>query len=163
MNRLTFTRELHMIHPSVKIGQYCIIHPDAVIGEGTVIMNYVEIRSGTVIGRDCYIDSGVKISGQCKIGDRVTLRYNTIIARGCNIGNDNYLAPNCMTNNLDSGKVSIGGATTGAGCFFGTGTVLQHGITIADRTITGVGSFVNKDVPQTDTVLVGCPAKPVRK
>jgi UDP-N-acetylglucosamine acyltransferase len=64
-----------------------------------------------------------------------------------------------MTNNLDAGKVSIGGAKVGNGCFFGTGTVLQHGITIADNTKTGVMTFVNKDVTETGTVLVGCPAK----
>jgi UDP-2-acetamido-3-amino-2,3-dideoxy-glucuronate N-acetyltransferase len=151
-----------MVHPSVKIGQFCIIAPDAVIGEGTVIQSYVEIRSGTIIGKDCYIDSGVKISGQCTIGDRVTLRYNSIIARGCNIGADNYFAPNCMTNNLDTPKASIGGATTGKGCFFGTATVLQHGITIADGTVTGVQSFVNKSITDPNGVYVGCPAKKVK-
>jgi len=151
-----------MVHPKVKIGEFCLIADDAVIGEGTVIKSYVEIRSGTVIGKDCYIDSGVKISGQCTIGDRVTLRYNTIIARGCNIGDDNYLAPNCMTNNLDSGRESIGGATTGNGCFFGTATVLQHGITIADGTVTGVQSFINKDITEPNGVYVGCPAKRVK-
>jgi UDP-3-O-[3-hydroxymyristoyl] glucosamine N-acyltransferase len=162
-----------MIHPSVKFGVGVII--DGVpyeafkgyrvrrsgieIGEGTVIMNNVEIRSGTKIGRNCYIDSGVKFSGECSIGDDVTLRYNTIIARGCIIGNGVYFAPNCMTNNLDSGQNKIGGATVGNNCFFGTGTVLQHGIFIAHDTTTGAMSFVSKDIRDPEGVYLGIPAK----
>lgn len=162
-----------MIHPSVKFGVGVII--DGVpyeafkgyrvrrsgieIGEGTVIMNNVEIRSGTKIGRNCYIDSGVKFSGECSIGDEVTLRYNTIIARGCDIGDRVYFAPNCMTNNLDSGQNKIGGAKVANDCFFGTGTVLQHGIKIAEGTRTGAMSFIGKDIEEPNGIYVGIPAK----
>jgi UDP-N-acetylglucosamine acyltransferase len=148
-----------MIHPTVKIGQYCIIADDVVIGEGTVIMNNVEIRSSTIIGKNCYIDSGVKFSGHCIIGDEVTLRYNTIIARGCQIGDRSYFAPQCMTNNLDSEQSKIGGAKVGSDCFFGTQTVLQHGITIADRTTVGSCSFVTKDIIEPNGKYIGVPAK----
>lgn len=162
-----------MIHRSVKFGIGCIIdgipaenylghklnNTDIEIGEGTVIMNNVEIRKGTKIGARCYIDSGVKFSGHCVIGDNTTLRYNTIIARGCVIGNNVYFAPNCMTNNLDSGRESIGGATVSDGCFFGTGTVLQHGIFIAENTKTGVNTFVSKDIDKPNGIYVGTPAK----
>jgi UDP-N-acetylglucosamine acyltransferase len=164
-----------MIHESVKFGQNVLIDgvpsdeyrgwtsnaSDIEIGEGTVIMNNVEIRKGTVIGKDCYIDSGVKFSGQCKIGNNVTLRYNTIIARGCIIGDNVYFAPNCMTNNLDAGRESIGGATVGNGCFFGTGTVLNHGIFIAHDVKTGTMTFVNKSILESNTTWVGVPAKKI--
>ena len=162
-----------MIHHTVKFGIGCIIdgvksedykgwksnQGEIHIGEGTVIKSNVEIRKGTKIGRNCYIDSGVKFSGECSIGDDVTLRYNTIIARGCIIGNGVYFAPNCMTNNLDSGKNKIGGATVGNDCFFGTGTVLQHGIFIAHDTKTGAMSFVSKDIHEPNGIYVGVPAK----
>jgi UDP-N-acetylglucosamine acyltransferase len=148
-----------MIHPSVKIGSHCVISDEVIIGEGTEIKSFVEIRSGAVIGKNCYIDSGVKISGDCVIGDNVTLRYDTIIARGCVIGDRSYFAPKCMTNNLDQGQNKIGGAKVGKGCFFGTATVLHHGISIADNTITGVHSFVNSDILEPKGIYFGCPAK----
>ncbi len=162
-----------MIHSSVKFGHNVLIdgvpyekwkgwksNQDIIeIGEGTVIMSNVEIRKNTRIGKNCYIDSGVKFSGECSIGDRVTLRYNTIIARGCIIGNDVYFAPNCMTNNLDSGRESIGGATVGNNCFFGTGTVLNHGIFIAHDTKTGTMTFVNKTITESGKTWIGVPAK----
>ena len=43
----------------------------------------------------------------------MTLRYGTIIARGCKIGDDCYFSPRVMTNNLDSEKSQIGGAEFG--------------------------------------------------
>lgn len=162
-----------MIHENVKFGENVLIDgvpyekwkvlrskQDIVeIGDGTVIMNNVEIRKGTKIGKNCYIDSGVKFSGQCSIGNNVTLRYNTIIARGCVIGDNVYFAPNCMTNNLDSGQESIGGAKVGNDCFFGTGTVLNHGISICNQTKTGTMTFVNKSILEPNSTWIGVPAR----
>jgi acetyltransferase-like isoleucine patch superfamily enzyme len=166
-----------MIHKSVTFGQYCVVNgkkaediteqeieaADIHIGEGTVIMSFVEIRKGTVIGKDCYIDSGVKFSGDCHIHDRVTLRYDTIIARGCIIGEDTYFAPKCMTNNLDAGQKKIGGASVGRNCFIGTGSILQHGIFIAHDTKIGSNSFVNKSITQPYMKYIGTPAQMLQK
>ncbi|NAW33255.1 DapH/DapD/GlmU-related protein [Halomonas alimentaria] len=147
------------IGDNVTIGNYCVIKSGAVIGAGTLMMDFVEIRKGTIIGPDCYVDSRVSTSGDCKVGRNVSLRYGTIIARGCDIGDDCYLSPRVMTNNLDQGKQSIGGAKIGNGCFIGTQAVLQHGITLADETIVGAMAFVTKSFSEKVT-LVGVPAKP---
>jgi UDP-N-acetylglucosamine acyltransferase len=151
------------IHPdanisrNVQIGEFCFIDKDVEIGEGTVVKNFVELRPNTKIGKNCYIDSRVSTSGECEIGDNVTLRYDTIIARGCKIGDNTYMAPRVMTNNLDSGKNSIGGAHIGKNCFVGTNAVLQHGITINDGVIIGSMSFVTKNIPENE-VWFGSPA-----
>ncbi|MCB9689342.1 MAG: hypothetical protein H6738_03180 [Alphaproteobacteria bacterium] len=135
-----------------------MIEEGVVIGDGTVIKNFVELRKNTIVGRNCFIDSRVSTSGDCQIGDNVTLRYDTIIARGCKIGDNTYVCPRVMTNNLDTGKTSIGGATVGTNCFIGTNTVLHHGIRIGDHAITGAMSFVNKDIPEGE-IWVGNPAR----
>ena len=139
-----------------------MIEEDVIIGDNTIIKNYVELRKNTIIGEDCYIDSRVSTSGNCKIGDRVTLRYDSIIARGVEIGDDTYVCPRVMTNNLDSGKIQIGGAKIGAKCFIGTNSVLQHGISIVDNTTIGSLSFVNKDIIDSG-VYFGNPAKKYHK
>ena len=123
-----------------------------------MIKNYVELRKNTIIGSDCYIDSRVSTSGNCKIGNNVTLRYDTIIARGVEIGDGTYICPRVMTNNLDSGKTQIGGAKIGKKCFIGTNTVIQHGIEITDNVTTGSMSFVNKDIKEKG-IYFGNPAK----
>jgi acetyltransferase-like isoleucine patch superfamily enzyme len=62
-----------------------------------------------------------------------------------------------MTNNLDSGKKSVGGAHIGKNCFIGTNVVLQHGIKINDGVVIGSMSFVTKDIPEKE-VWFGSPA-----
>lgn len=143
---------------NVKIGNYCIVKSGVIIGNSTIIMNFVEIRSGATIGNDCYVDSQVSMSGDCKVGNRVKLRYGTIIARGCIIEDDCYLSPRVMTNNLDEGKHPIGGAHIKQGCFVGTQAVLQHGIELGENSIVGAMAFVTKSFDR-DSILIGVPAK----
>lgn len=156
----TIVEEGAVIGEGVEIGDYCLIRKGVEIGAGTRVESYVELRAGTRVGRDCVIDSGVKSSGNCTIGDRVTLRYETIIARGCEIGDGCYLSPRVMTNNLDSEKRSIGGARLEPNVFVGTQAVLHYGVSIGQGAIVGAMAFVNKDVAPRTTV-VGVPALPV--
>lgn len=155
---MNWLRILHWRLKGVKIGKNCIIEKDVKIGRCTVIRNNVEIRAATVIGEFCYIDSGVKMSGNCSIGDFVTLRYDVIIARGCVIGNDCYLSPRVMTNNLDKDGRKIGGAQIGNEVFIGTHTVINHGIRITDNVKIGAMSYVSRSITETG-VYFGCPAK----
>lgn len=145
------------IHPSVKVGPFCHITGPVTIGEGTEIKSYVEIRANTTIGKNCMIDSRVSFSGESTIGDNVTLRYGTIIARGCTVEDGCYLAPRVMTNNLDSEGNTIGGARIKAGTFIGTHTVLHHGITVGPKAVVGACSFVNRDIGEG--IWMGVPAK----
>ena len=146
------------IGKNVEIGQYVIIEDNVEIGDNTIIKNFVELRNGTVIGKDCYIDSRVSTSGNCLIGDNVTVRYDTILARGCKVGQNTYICPRVMTNNLDSDGEQIGGADIGKYCFIGTNTVIQYGVKIGDKSITGSMSFINKNIPEGQ-IWVGNPAK----
>lgn len=151
-----------IIGSNVEIGNYVVIEDGVEIGDNTVIKNYVELRKNTKIGKNCYIDSRVSTSGNCTIGNDVTLRYATIIARGCEIGDGSYLCPRVMTNNLDIGKTQIGGAKVGKNCFIGTNSVLQHGIKIGDNVVTGSLSLVTKDIPSNE-IWFGMPAKFYKK
>ncbi len=150
--------EKAIIGKNVIIGEYVIIEEGVVVGEGTTIKNFVELRKNTVIGKDCYIDSRVSTSGDCIIGNNVTIRYDSIIARGCKIDDNTYICPRVMTNNLNTGKIQIGGAHIGKGCFIGTNSVLHYGIKIGDNSVTGAMSFVNKEIPEGE-IWYGNPAK----
>lgn len=86
------------------------------------------------------------------------MRYGVIIARGVVIGDNSYLAPRVMTNNLDEGLNLVGGAHIGKNCFIGTHSVLQHGINIGNDVIIGALSFVNKDCSDNKTYF-GVPSK----
>lgn len=146
------------IGENVTIGSFCTIEDGVEIGDNTVIKSYVELRKGTIIGKNCYIDSRVSSSGDCTIGDHVTVRYDSIIARGVRIGDHTYICPKMMTNNLNTEGVQIGGANIGSNVFVGTGCVLQHGITIGNDSVLGSMSYINKDIPSNE-IWFGNPAK----
>ena len=149
---------------------YNIIADDVVIGKGTVLKHFIELRKGTVIGKDCYIDSRVSTSGDCQIGDRVTLRYSAIIARGVIIEDDVFLAPQVMTENLNHRGEAIGGAHIGIGewdhetrfrVFVGTKAVIAAGLKICAGVVIGRFSNVRKDILEPG-VYAGDPLRRLR-
>jgi len=144
-----------------EIGHYNIIHPNCKVGDDVQLRSNVELRPKTTIGNDCYIDSGVKSSGKNYIGDGVTLRYDSIIARGCRIEDGSYICPQVMTNNVDHEGNQVGGATVGKDCFIGTQTVLGAGIEIVEGTVVGSCGMVTKDIKERG-VYIGTPVEKIR-
>ena len=144
-----------------KIGEFCYIHPKVRIGHNVTLRSYIELREDTVIGDHCYIDSGVKTSGKCVVGNNVTLRYDCIIARGVVIGDNTFISPQLMTENLDHRGKELGGAKIGKNVFIGTNVTLAAGITVCDGAIIGSKSNVRKDITEVG-VYIGNPARKVK-
>lgn len=143
-----------------------MIEDGVIIGPNTVLKNYVELRTGTVIGDDCYIDSRVSTSGDCFIGDRVSIRYSGIIARGTIIDDDVFIAPQLMTENISHRGEEVGGPLIGAGewdrktkyrVFIGTNVTLAAGIVICPGVVIGSKSNVRKSITEPG-VYFGNPA-----
>ena len=137
----------------IKIGKHCIIAEDTEIGDGTIIMNYVEIREGVKIGKNCYIDSRVTFTGNATVEDGVTIRNNCVIARGCYIGENTFISPQVMFQNLDTKKEKIGGARIGFDCFIGTNVTFKEGIIVGDKVVIGSKSYVNKNLLEEGTYI----------
>lgn len=151
-----------VIHEGVSMDHFCVIGEDCIIGARTKVRSHVELRKKTIVGDDCYIDSGVKSSGLNRIGNRVTLRYDAIIARGCDIRDDAYICPQVMTNNLDHNGKEVGGAMIGEKCFIGTNSTIGAGISLAARTVVGSKAMVTKTI-ESAGVYVGVPAVRIRE
>ncbi|NQV29782.1 MAG: hypothetical protein HQ508_02745 [Candidatus Marinimicrobia bacterium] len=161
LGKFNIIRNNVIVGDNVQIGNFCVIHENVTIGDDTVVKDYVELRSETYIGKKSYIDSRVSSSGNCKIGNNVTIRYDSIMARGVEVGDGSYICPRVMTNNLNTEKDQIGGAKFGKDCFIGTNAVIQHGLNIGEKVIIGAMSFVNKDCVDGG-VYVGMPARKIR-
>jgi len=150
-----------IIGDNVEIGSFCILRSNVKIKNDVVLKNYIEIRENTSINSESFLDSYVAISGKVKVGKNVTLRYGTILAKGAVIGDNCYLSPRVMLNNLNQDKKQIGGAKIGKGCFIGTQSVIHHGIKIGSNVTVGAMSFVNKDC-KSNMTYVGTPAKLIK-
>jgi UDP-3-O-[3-hydroxymyristoyl] glucosamine N-acyltransferase len=164
------------VHPSFKsgvnleMGKFNHIYEGVEVGDNVKIKSYVELRTDTVIGDDCYLDSGVKSSGQNRVGDRVTLRYDSIIARGVIIEDDVFISPQFMTENLNHKGEEVGGAYIGTGewdrktkyrVFIGTDVTLAAGIEICSGAIIGSKANVRNSITELG-VYVGNPARRLR-
>ena len=145
-----------------EIGDFCVIEEDCIIGNNVKIENYVLLKTGTVIGDNCYVDSYFRSSGDNEIGNKVTLRFGSTIARKVFVRDNVFIAPNVMTVfSLPDGTKSSA-TVIGEGAFIGTAVVLAPNITIMHGSIIGANSFVNKSILKKG-VYVGNPAKLIRE
>lgn len=145
----------------VTIGNHNVIMKGTRIGDGTNIQHFVLLKPGTVIGKDCYIDSYVKSSGDNWIGDEVTLRFNSTIARKVEVDVKAFIAPNVMTiYSKHTGELS-GGTYIGPHAFIGTAAVIGPNVRIGDSAVVGAQAYVNKDC-EPHCIYAGTPAKLIK-
>ena len=150
------------IGKNVTIENNCVIADGCVIGDNTHIRSFVELRPNSIIGSDCYLDSYFHSSGNNKVGDRVTLRFNSCLAREVTVEDDAYICPNVMTNYGHHSGQKIGGTVIGEKAFIGTASVINYGVKIAPGTVVGSCSFVNKDLSDGG-VYAGVPARKMKQ
>jgi len=132
--------EFAQVADNVTIGPYSHLRKNAILGEGVHIGNFAEVKDSTLgpgskMGHFSYI-------GNAKIGQDVNIGAGTI------------------TCNYDGKKKNP--TEIGDHVFIGSDTMLVAPVKIGDRSITGAGAVVTRDVPP-DTLVVGVPAKEKRK
>ena len=95
-----------------KIGRYCCIEADVVVGDDVELGYYVLLERGTRIGSGTFVDSYVRSAGDNRVGDRVTLRFGSTVARKVHIDDDAFISPNVMTiYSRHTGETTVGALT----------------------------------------------------
>ncbi len=153
-----------VIHPSVKfgenvkVGNNCVIMEGCEIGDETVVEHFVLLKKGTKIGNNCYVDSYVRSSGDNLIGDNVTLRFGSTIAREVIIKNNAFISPNVMTIYSTHEGKKMPGTIIGERAHVGTAAVIGPSINIGDDVVIGAMAFVSKHCEEPG-IYLGVPAK----
>ena len=167
------------------------LHGKTVIGAGCTIGPNT-IAEDTTIGDDCVVLAAVMekavVEDGVSIGPFARLRKGAHLCKGVHMGNfgevkDSTLGPGTKMGHFSYiGNASIGpevniGAGTitcnydgvhknpteiGEGAFIGSDTMLVAPVKIGAHAKTGAGAVVTKDV-EPDTLVVGVPARPIRK
>lgn len=107
------------------------------------------------IGKNVFLNFGTCLvdDGPIYIGD------DCMIGPGCHIVTAIHpVSPRLRKKKLQYNKP----VTLGNNVWLGAGVIILPGVTIGDNSIVGAGSVVTHDVP-TDTIVVGNPAKVLRK
>ena len=112
--------------------------------------------------------------GTLKIGNDVFIGQGTVIAAAYElyIGDDVLIAENVTIRDQDHGTAPGSPYRTqppqccrtvvGNNVWIAAGVVVVKGVTIGDNAIVGAGSVVTRDV-KSNTIVVGSPARPLRK
>ena len=165
-------------------GGVTIIDPDTVY-----IDEDVEIGVDTIIEPFVRIEKNVKIGKKCRLGPFLRIRPHTVIADEVKLGN----FVEVVRSTVDSGtkinhhtyigdsrigkKVNVGAGTITANyngreknttiikdnAFIGSGSILVAPVKIGKNAVTGANCTVVKGEVKDDTVVVGVPAKVLRK
>lgn len=171
-----------VIGENVVIGENCDIATSVVIEDGVVIGNDCSIKSGAKIGGRGFgyyhtpVGQRAKIPhlGSVIIGDRVDIGSNSCIDRGtlddtivcddvkinnlCHVAHNCYIGKGTM---ITSGSIIYGSCNIGNEVYIASSIIRNHS-SVGDRSIVGMGAVVTKNIPN-DTVVVGNPARPLRK
>jgi bifunctional UDP-N-acetylglucosamine pyrophosphorylase/glucosamine-1-phosphate N-acetyltransferase len=162
-----------------------------VIGEGCSIGPNT-LAEDTVIGNDCKILAAVMekalVEDNVSIGPFAHLRKGAHLCKGVHMGNFGEVKESTLGPGTKMGHFSyIGDATLGAqvnigagtitcnydgvhknpteigdGAFIGSDTMLVAPVKVGAHAKTGAGAVVTQDV-EPDTLVVGVPARPIRK
>ncbi len=174
------------IDSSVEIGPFSIIGPNVSIDAGTVVKSHVVINGCTTIGKNNQIfqfasvgeanqdkkyqgePTELVIGDNNSIRDSVTLHRGTVQDKGVTIiGNGNlfmacsHVGHDCIVgdNNVFANYVALAGhVTVGDFVILGGYTGIHQFCQISSYSMCGMGSMVNKDIPQY-IMVSGEPAK----
>jgi bifunctional UDP-N-acetylglucosamine pyrophosphorylase/glucosamine-1-phosphate N-acetyltransferase len=161
------------------IGEGCVIGPNT-IAEDTTVGDCCEILAAVM--------EGAVVEDNVGIGPFAHLRKGAHLCKGVHMGNfgevkDSTLGPGTKMGHFSyigdatiGPEVNIGAGTItcnfdgvhknpteiGEGAFIGSDTMLVAPVKIGARSRTGAGAVVTKDV-EPDTLVVGVPARPIKK
>ena len=130
------TIESAVILDEVKVGPYSHIREGSILKSNVEIGNYVEIKN-------CTLGNGTKSGHHCYLGD-------SDIGSNVNIGAGTIT---CNYDGTDKHRTIIKDEA-----FIGSDTKLIAPVIIGEKSITGAGSIITKDIPDFSKAI-GAPAR----
>jgi bifunctional UDP-N-acetylglucosamine pyrophosphorylase/glucosamine-1-phosphate N-acetyltransferase len=177
----TLVRPLTFLEGNTRIGSDCVIGPSARIVDSTIddgaevsfaVLKSVEVGPGAQVGPFSSLRPGTRLKASSKAGSFVEMKSTTVgegskvphlsYMGDAEIGDGVNIGAGSITCNYD-GEAGVKSKTRiGNGVLLGSDTMLVAPVVVHEDAITGAGSVVTKDV-EPSTVVVGAPARPIRK
>jgi acetyltransferase-like isoleucine patch superfamily enzyme len=149
----------------IRAGTY--IYAGNQIGKNFQTGNKANIRELNQIGDDVSIGTQSVIEHHITIGNNVRIHSQVFVPEYSTLENDCWIGPNVVLTNARypkhlSVKDELKGPLIGNNAKIGANATILPGITIGKNSLIGAGCVVTKHVAP-DTIVVGNPAKPLRK
>jgi len=117
-----------------------LIHPAAVIADD------VRLESGVFVGPGAIINADARVQKQSIVNSGAIVEHEVGLGQAVHVGPRACVA---------------GAASVGDCAWIGAGALVRDKGAIGDHAVVGMGAGVTRSVP-SHTVVVGCPAKPMR-
>nr|WP_228028390.1 NeuD/PglB/VioB family sugar acetyltransferase [Donghicola mangrovi] len=118
-----------------------------------VIADTAIITQDVQVPRCAQILTGAVLQTACQLGRNVLVNTRALVEHDCVLQDHVHVAV---------GAILCGGVHVGKGAHIGAGATVLQGISIGENATVGAGAVVTKDVAP-DTVVIGSPARPIRK
>lgn len=168
-----------MLQGNTAIGEHCSIGPNAIIRDSRMgdhcqvlasVIENAEMADHVDVGPFGHLRKGAWLADGVHMGNFGEVK-NSKLGAGVKMGHFSYIGDATIGENVNIGAGTITCNYDGEnkhhteieeGAFIGSDTMLVAPIIIRKGARTGAGSVVTKDVPE-NTVVVGVPARPIRK
>ncbi|WP_175990079.1 acyltransferase [Bacillus sp. Marseille-Q1617] len=157
-----------IIGDGTTLGTSSIIYANAELGEEVFVADLATVRERVTIGRQTIVGRGVSVENDCTVGQKCKLETNCYITAYSTLGDYVFVAPYVVTTNDNYMARSkerydkFKGVTVKKGGRIGANALILPGKVIHEDGTVAAGSIVSRDVEQ-ETLVVGSPAKPLRK
>ena len=163
------------IRGGTSIGEDCEIGPNSVISDSQIadqcqivssVVEQAVIESDVQVGPFSHLRPGAYLESEVRIGNFGEIK-NSRIGRATKSWHFSYIGDAEVGSNVNIGAGSItcnydgenkNRTVIGDDVFIGCDTMMVAPVTIGDRSYTGTGSVINKDVP-SDSGAIGAPAR----
>lgn len=117
------------------------------------------VADSAIVARDVQLPkcaqvlTGAVLQTACQLGRNVLVNTRALVEHDCILNDHVHVAV---------GAILCGGVRAEKGAHIGAGATVLQGISIGENAIVGAGAVVTKDVA-ADTVVIGSPARPIKK
>ncbi len=168
-----------MLRGSTVLGARCEVGPNTLVQDSTVgddcklfmsVVEYARLENHVDVGPYAHLRKGAHLGDGVHMGNFGEVK-NSYLAPGAKMGHFSYIGDATIGKDVNIGAGTItcnydgvnkNHTEIGDGAFIGSDTMLVAPLKIGAGARTGAGSVVTKDVPE-DALVVGIPARPVRK
>lgn len=162
-----------------EIGEDCVIGPDTTVvasqvGDGAClsrsVLEYAVVEDDVSMGPFCHLRKGAHLAKGVHLGNYAEVK-DSYLGPDTKMGHFSYIGNARIGSNVNIGAGTItcnydgekkNPTEIGDDVFIGSDTMLVAPVKIGDRSVTGAGAVVTRDVP-ADTLVMGVPAKEKRK
>ncbi|MCQ9205523.1 MAG: sugar phosphate nucleotidyltransferase [Omnitrophica bacterium] len=152
------------IAPGVKIGKNTVIYPftfierNVIIGNNCLLGPFIHLRGKTSIAANTHLGNFLEVN-RSRLGKKVKAKHFGYLG-DVTVGDNVNIGAGTVVANFDGkakNKTSIK-----KNAFIGSDTILVAPVKIGEKSVTGAGSVVTKNV-KPNTVVAGVPARILKK